>query len=232
MLPHPASQASWRRLNVFGMVKTQPLILQGNHVRLDPLDESHLEGLVAAAAADPSLYQWSPVPQGKAATSRYIAAALEWRDAGTAVPFAIIRVQDGLVIGSTRFWNLERWAWPPGHPSHGRSLPDACEIGYTWLARSAIRTAANTEAKLLMLTHAFEVWRVLRVCFHTDVGNQRSRAALERIGARFEGVLRAHRMAADFTARDSARFSILAAEWPAVKRPLTEFTENRARRRQ
>jgi len=117
---------------------------------------------------------------------------------------------------------LESRAWPKGHALHGRETPDACEIGYTWLARSAIRSAANTEAKLLMLTHAFEVWKVLRVCFHTDVRNERSRAALGRIGGQFEGILRSHRMAADFIARDSARFSMVAAEWPGVKEKLTQ----------
>jgi N-acetyltransferase len=139
------------------------------------------------------------------------------------VPFATVRVTDNAVIGSTRFWNLEQWPWPEGHSLHGRSGPDACEIGYTWLTRSAVRTAANTEAKLLMLTYAFETWQVLRVCFHTDVRNDRSRAALERIGGKLEGILRAHRMAADYTPRDSARYSIVAAEWPAVKRKLNEF---------
>jgi RimJ/RimL family protein N-acetyltransferase len=153
------------------------------------------------------LYQWSPVPQGKDEATRYVETALAWRDAGAAVPFAIVRVDDGVVIGSTRFWNLERWAWPQGHPLHGRGAPDAGEIGYTWLSGSAIRTAANTEAKLLMLTHAFEAWQVLRVCSHTDARNQRSRAALERIGGQCEGILRAHRMAADFISRDSVRFS-------------------------
>ena len=102
-----------------------------------------------------------------------------------------------------------------------RQFPDACEIGYTWLTRSAIRTAANTETKLLMLTHAFETWQVLRVCFHTDARNQCSRAALERIGGKFEGILRAHRMATDFIPRDSVRYSILAAEWPELKQQLT-----------
>jgi RimJ/RimL family protein N-acetyltransferase len=195
-------------------------VLQGTHIRLEPLEHRHIDGLVAAAAADPSLYQWSPVPRGKVEATKYVETALAWRDAGTAVPFATVRVDDGVVIGSTRFWDLERWSWPPAHPSHGRSAPDACEIGYTWLTRSAIRTAANTEAKLLMLTHAFEAWQVLRVCFHTDARNQRSRAALERIGGQFEGILRAHRMAADYIARDSVRYSILAAEWPAVKQRL------------
>jgi N-acetyltransferase len=108
------------------------------------------------------------------------------------------------------------------HPRHGRPHPDACEIGYTWFTRSATRTAANTEAKLLMLSHAFEVWQVLRVCFHTGARNQRSRAAHERIGGKFEGVLRSHRMAADCTARESVRYSILIAEWPAAKVKLSQ----------
>ncbi|HKV78849.1 MAG TPA: GNAT family protein [Candidatus Sulfotelmatobacter sp.] len=199
---------------------TSDLTLQGKHIRLESLGDQHIDGLVAAAAADPSLYRWSPVPQGKDEATRYIDTALSWRDAGTAVPFAIIRLPDETVIGSTRLWNIERWAWPIGHPSHGRDVPDACEIGYTWLARSAVRTAANTEAKLLMLSHAFEVWHVLRVCFHTDARNQRSRAALERIGAQYEGILRSHRMAADFIPRDSVRYSIVGAEWPTVKQRL------------
>ena len=204
---------------------TENLVLQGKHVRLEPLDHRHIDGLVAAAGDDVLLYQWSPVPRGNADATTYVETALAWRDAGSAVPFAIVRVADNVVIGSTRFWNLERWSWPPGHPSHGRGLPDACEIGYTWLARSALRTAANTEAKLLMLTHAFEAWKVLRVCFHTDARNHRSRAALERIGGQFEGILRAHRMAADYIPRDSVRYSILAAEWPAVKNRLSQLLE-------
>jgi N-acetyltransferase len=198
-------------------------VLSGRHVRLEPLDHSHVEGLVAAAADDPSLYQWSPVPQGEVEAASYIDTAIAWRDAGTAVPFAIVRTDGRMFIGSTRFWNIERWSWPPGHPRHGRQAPDACEIGYTWLTRSAIRTAVNTEAKLLMLTHAFETWHVLRVCFHTDARNNRSRAALERIGGKFEGILRAHRMAADYTSRDSMRYSILAAEWPGVKLRLSNI---------
>jgi N-acetyltransferase len=177
-------------------VKIDSIVLEGRFIRLEPLDLIHAAGLVAASSVDPALYRWSPVP------------------------FAIIRLTDGAVIGSTRFWNIEHWAWPIQHPRHPRLTPDACEIGYTWLTRTAIRTAANTEAKLLMLTYAFEVWEVLRVCFHTDIRNERSRAALERIGGRFEGILRAHRMAADFIPRDSARYSILAAEWSAAKEML------------
>jgi RimJ/RimL family protein N-acetyltransferase len=200
--------------------------LQGRHIRLEPLDRHHVDGLAAASATgDPSLYRWSPVPQGKAEAASYVETALAWRDANTAISFATVRADDGVVIGSTRFFNLEWWAWPKGHPLHGRGIPDACEIGYTWLARPAIRTRANTEAKLLMLRHAFEVWQMLRVCLHTDVRNERSRAAMERIGCMFEGILRAHRMAADFIARDSARYSIVAAEWPEVKQRLILMVE-------
>jgi RimJ/RimL family protein N-acetyltransferase len=197
-------------------------ILAGAHVRLEPLAMNHLDGLVAASAADPALYQWSAVPVGRDAVSRYIETALAWRQAGTAVPFAAVRIADGAVLGSTRFFDIESWPWPDGHGRHGRAYPDVCEIGYTWLTRDAIRTAANTEAKLLMLAHAFEAWQVLRVCLHTDARNQRSQAAIERIGGRFEGVLRAHRMAADFTPRDSYRYSIVASEWPAAKQKIEQ----------
>jgi RimJ/RimL family protein N-acetyltransferase len=204
-------------------METEGLVLRGRHIRLEPFEYRHVEGLVAASATDSSLYRWSPVPQGKVEATSYVDTALASRDAGSAVPFTIVRVDDGVVIGSTRFFNLERWSWPKGHPRHGRHDPDVCEIGYTWLARSAIRTAANTEAKLLMLTHAFETWQVLGVCFHTDARNQRSRSALERIGGKFDGILRAHRMAADYIARDSVRYSIVVAEWPAVKEQLSQF---------
>jgi N-acetyltransferase len=213
-------------------------VLVGKHVRLEPLDRRHIDGLVEASAVDPSLYKLSPVPQGKAAATTYVNTAIAWRDAGIAVPFATVRLADGLVIGSTRFFDLERWAWPKGHPRYGRTIPDgtmldetvpdgtmpdACEIGYTWLTSLAIRSAANTESKLLMLTHAFEQWQVLRVCLHTDARNERSRTAIERIGAKFEGILRSHRMAADYIARDSFRYSIVAAEWPDVKKRLRQL---------
>jgi N-acetyltransferase len=202
-------------------ISWQPL--DGGHVRLELLAAAHVPGLVAAAAADPDLYRWSPVPQGFDETARYVQTALRWYRDGTAVPLAVVRRADGEVIGSTRFWDIERWPWPAGHRFDGRDGPDVCEIGYTWLAASAVRTAANTEMKRLMLGVAFEQWQVHRVCFHTDVRNTASRLALERIGARFEGVLRAHRMAADLTLRDSARFSVLAAEWPAVRDRLDSY---------
>lgn len=197
--------------------------LTGRHVRLEPLHPGHIPGLVRAAAADPTLYQWSLVPQTESETQRYVDTALSWRQAGTAYPFAIVRLQDGVVLGSTRFWNIERWSWPAGHARHGRDSPDVCEIGYTWLSSAAVRTAANTEAKRLMLGHAFESWQALRVCFCTDERNSRSRAALERIGAHCEGILRSHRMAADYTPRNTVSYSIIAAEWPAVRGRLDKM---------
>ena len=197
-------------------------VLQGRYVRLEPLELHHATGLAAASAVDPTLYEWSAVPQGRAEAAKYIEIALTWRNAGTGLAFATVRLSDGAVIGSTRFFDIERWSWPQGHDHHGRSTPDVCEIGYTWLTRDAIRTAANSEAKLLMLTHAFETWKVHRICLHTDVRNRRSRNAIERIGGQFEGILRAHRMATDFIPRDSARYSIIASEWPTAKQRLGE----------
>jgi RimJ/RimL family protein N-acetyltransferase len=194
--------------------------LSGTHVRLESLQSHHVEALTTAASDAGELYRWTSVPQGIAEMTKYVNTTIGWREAGTAVPFATIRQADGAVIGSTRFFDIERFPWPEGHERYCRSLPDVCEIGYTWLELSSIRTAANTEAKLLMLAHAFEVWGMLRVCLHTDERNERSRTAIERIGARFEGILRAHRMASDFIARNSARYSIVASEWPEAKQRL------------
>jgi RimJ/RimL family protein N-acetyltransferase len=187
----------------------------------------HIDGLVVASAVNPPLYRWSPVPQGRPEVAKYVETALVWKQTGTSVPFAIIRLVDGTVVGSTRFWNLEKWLWPTGHPSHRPGLLDACEIGYAWLTQSSIRTGTNKEVKLLMLTYAFEEWLVLRVCFYTGVRNQRSCAALERLGDRFERVFRAHRIAADHTIRDLVRFSIVAAKWPTVKQRLLPSVNQR-----
>jgi N-acetyltransferase len=209
-------------------MKSESLLLEGDYVRLEPLGVRHVDGLVAAASGDPSLYRWSPVPQSKAEAKAYVETALSWAESGTAVSFAVVRRADDVVIGSTRFFNIERWAWRQGHARCGRATPDACEIGYTWFSASAVRTAANTESKLLMLRHAFETWEVFRVCLHADVRNLCSRKAIERIGGVFEGILRAHRMAADFIARDSARYSIIAAEWPTAKQRLIGLLSGRA----
>jgi N-acetyltransferase len=201
--------------------------LSGRHVRLEPLQPRHRAGLVAASAGDPDLYRMSKVPVGDVEVARFIEAASAARQAGTAAPFAVIRRADEIVIGSTRLFDLAWWPWPTGHPRHGHDGPDTCEIGHTWLTRSAIRTGANTEMKRLMLTFAFETWAVQSVCFHTDVRNEQSRRALGRIGARYEGVLRAHRLAADDQPRDSARFSVTSADWPAVGAHLAELSEDR-----
>jgi N-acetyltransferase len=192
--------------------------LTGEHVRLEPLGMHHVPGLLQAAAQDPSLYQWVLVPQDEPAMRRHVEDALAARAKGIAVPFAVVRLADETVIGSTRFHQLDYWARP-----ERVKLPDTCEIGYSWLAREALRTGANTEMKRLMLTHAFEVWRVRSVCLHTDVRNQRSQNAIRRIGGTFEGVLRSHRLAVDQSPRDSARFSITAAEWPAVRQRLASL---------
>ena len=200
--------------------------LSGRHVRLEPLHAKHAVGLAAAAAGDPELYRLSRVPLSADAARQYVAAAETARQAGTAAPFAVIRLTDETVIGSTRLFDLQRWAWPEGHARHGHDGPDTCEIGHTWLAASAIRTGANTEMKRLMLTLAFEIWDVQSVCFHTDARNERSRRALARIGARYEGTLRSHRLAADGGPRDSARFAITAADWPAVRAHLGELSQD------
>jgi RimJ/RimL family protein N-acetyltransferase len=201
-----------------GAVTAGPLT--GQHLRLEPLQHGHVPGLLVAASGGGELYRWSPVPQDEAGVRRYVETAVAARDAGQAVPFAVVRMTDDAVIGSTRFFDLGYWPWPDRRQHTG---PDTCEIGYTWLSRDAIRTGANTEMKRLMLTHAFEVWQVRSVCLHTDARNQRSRDAMQRIGARFEGVLRSHRLGADLNPRDSARFSITAAEWPSVRLRLDEL---------
>jgi RimJ/RimL family protein N-acetyltransferase len=201
----------------------EQITLRGAHVRLEPLEERHIDDLVrASGGADPELYRMSAVPVGLVEVRDYVQTALRRRDAGTALPFATVRLSDETVVGSTRFFDFE-WFF-------GRRFPDTCEIGYTWLNHTAIRSAVNTEAKFLMLRHAFEEWDIASVCLHTDARNARSRAAIERIGAKFEGVLRAHRPAADGGLRNSARYSIVAAEWPQVKarllRLLTRTADN------
>jgi N-acetyltransferase len=202
--------------------------LAGRYVRLEPLQRRHAAGFVRASAGAGDLYQMTTVPTSEVEAGRYIALAEAARAAGTAAPFAVIRLADETVIGSTRLWDMQWWPWPEGHPRCGHDGPDTCEVGYTWLAASAIRTGANTEMKRLMLTHAFETWDVQSICFHTDARNDRSNGALRRIGAQFEGILRSHRLAADLRPRDSARYSITAAEWPTVRAHLDEMSASRA----
>ena len=180
-----------------------------------------MPALVAAASGGRESYALTIVPADQAGMHAYVAEALAEQRARRAVPFATVERATARVVGSTRFGNLEYWTWPPGSP-HQRppDRPDAAEIGWTWLAPDSQRTGINTEAKLLMLAHAFEVWRVLRVTIKTDARNVRTRAAIERLGARLDGVLRAARPGADGALRDTATYSIVDAEWPALKTAL------------
>ena len=189
-----------------------PAQLEGRLCRLERLGREHAQALAAAAAEDPSLYEWTWVPDSLESARAYVEEALT----GPYVAFATVRLADGRIVGSTRF-RLEFWDWPAGHPEHGRPSPDMVEIGWTWLAASALRSGINTEAKLLMLRHAFETWRVHAVRLTTDARNARSRTAIERLGATLDGIIRAARPAADGTVRDSAFYTIAAADWPAVR---------------
>ena len=201
--------------------RVEPVVLEGRHMRLEPLTPAHAPALVEAASGRRDTYAFTLVPATLAEARSYIESALVDQAAGRALPFATRARAAGRVIGSTRFGNIEFWTWPPGSPlQRGADRPDVVEIGWTWLAADAQRTAINTEAKLLMLTHAFETWRVHRVSLNTDARNERSRAAILRVGARFDGVLRGARVASDGGIRDTAAFSILEAEWPTVKRNL------------
>jgi RimJ/RimL family protein N-acetyltransferase len=198
------------------MTGPAPVVLGGRHVRLEPLTPAHAPALAAAAAGDRSTFGFTPVPDGDSAAASYVAGLLADAGRGLVLPFATL-LPDGEVVGATRFLGLEYWPVDEERPP---GVPVVAEIGGTWLAPKVQRTAVNTEAKLLMLTHAFETWRVLRVSLKTDSRNARSRAAIERLGARFDGVLRAHSPAADGGLRDTAFFSILATEWPSARQGL------------
>jgi RimJ/RimL family protein N-acetyltransferase len=206
-------------------MRVEPVTLEGEVVRLEPLGEHHVEGLVEAAGGDRSTFALTWVPQPtRESCAAYVRSALGALAAGTALPFATVRRADGAVVGSTRFLNIESWPLPaeidPPRWSVGRRGPEAVEIGSTWLSASSQRSAVNTEAKLLMLAHAFEVWEVLRVSFKTDARNVRSRANIERVGARFEGILRNHMYAYDGGIRDSALYAITPEDWLEVKSAL------------
>lgn len=202
------------------MERRDGLVLVGEHVRLEPLALEHVPALVAAISEDPASFRFSTVPDNEAAMSAWVQDALAGREAGRELPFATYSRAHERIVGSTRFYDLERWRSPAENPQPDPP-PDACLIGYTWLGASAQRTACNTEAKLLMLAYAFETWQVHRVAFRIDARNGGSRSAVERLGAKFEGIRRAERIGADGAVRDSAFYSILAAEWPAVKKGLT-----------
>ena len=201
--------------------RVTPVTLEGRWVRLEPLGRQHAGALVRAASGDRSTFGYTRVPTDEAGMLVYIERALENQRMGQSLPLATFDATTGLCVGATRFINIECWEWPAGHPGRERGgAPDAVEIGSTWLGARAQRTAVNSEAKLLMLGHAFETWGVRRVRLRTDARNARSRAAIERLGARLDGILRAHEAGADGAVRDSAMYSMLAAEWPEARERL------------
>lgn len=188
-------------------MKVTPVTLSGRHVRLEPLTLAHIDPMFAAAS-DPQLWRWTLTQIASREDMRdYVDAALAAQAAGTALPFATLDASTGEVIGSTRFGNID---------VANRHV----EIGWTWLRRDRQRTGCNTEAKYLMLSHAFDVLGCIRVSLKTDALNQQSRAAILRIGAKEEGILRAHMITASGRIRDSAMYSVLADEWPAVRERL------------
>lgn len=192
--------------------------LRGGTVTLRVLSMADAVALAAAAAESRNEYDYIPVPEGVEDARRYIERALAEHEAGRRVPFAIVWRER--VVGSTSYLDIDRWRWPAGSPFQRTDHPDAVEIGSTWLAASAQRTRCNTESKYLMLSNAFDVWQVHRVTLKTDERNTRSRRAIERLGAVFEGVRRAHMPAQDGSVRNSAYYSILRAEWPDVRQKL------------
>jgi len=205
--------------------------LVGEHVRLEPLSTAHVPALTAAAAENRSSYAFTRVPDGVPETDAWVRTALAEQAGGQVLPFAVVRTRDDAVVGSTRFLDMEVLGRP------GVALPDddypptVVEVGSTWYAASAQRTPLNTEAKLLLLGHAFDVWGVLRVTLKTDARNERSRTAIARLGARFEGIRRAHTTASDGTIRDSAYYSIVGTEWPGVRAGLRRRLERATPRR-
>ena len=191
----------------------EPVVLTGRFVRLEPVALDHVPALAAAAGEDRSSYGWTPVPDGEAEFRANVELVLAERAAGRRLAFATIALDPAggeRVVGSTSYLDPQRW------PGGGGRL-DSIEIGATWLAASAQRTPVNSEAKLLMLTHAFAVLGVHRVVLNTDARNERSRAAIARIGATFEGVLHSFRYGVEGTPRDTATFAIPARDWPRVR---------------
>ena len=187
----------------------QPVLLEGSTLRLEPLEAGHADPL-AEVGLDPSLWKWTTVFVSNLEQMQgYVQDALRAQSAGTAIPFATVERSSGRAVGSTRFMNIDR-------------ANRRVEIGSTWIAPAWQRTAVNTEAKYLMLRHAFETLGCIRVELKTDALNTTSRNAILRIGAKEEGVLRQHMICYGGRVRDSVYFSILDAEWPDVKMRLEQ----------
>jgi len=197
----------------------EPVTLSGKSVVLRPLSADDVPAMRALAGGPRETFEWAFVPTPEQVPG-YVASALAEVERKAALVFAIC-TPAGELAGCTRLFDLQRWEWAPGKdPRPGQDVLDAAEIGYTWLAERVQRTAVNTEAKLLLLRHAFQTWRCFRVTLKTDERNTRSRRAIERLGARFDGVLRAFQPAADGKPRNTAYYTILAREWPEIERGL------------
>jgi len=190
-----------------GEMNVSPVTLEGQYVRLEPLAKAHMAGL-AEVGLEEELWRWIPTRvRTREEMAAYIETALNEQEQGVALPFAIVEKATGRAIGSTRYGNIDR--------THHR-----VEIGWTWVARERQRTAMNTEAKYLLLRHAFETLGCVRVELKTDSLNERSRAAILRIGALEEGTFRNHMITASGRIRHTVYFSIIDSEWPAVKARL------------
>jgi RimJ/RimL family protein N-acetyltransferase len=194
-------------------------VLSGRAVVLEPITADRrdqvVDEIVVASSGDRSTYRYTGVPDGRDDAEAYVAMLLDGAARGELAPFAQRRADTGELVGCTRFMEPHWW--------FGRPDPDEVEIGGTWLRPDAQRTGINRDAKLLLLGHAFDEWGVGRVAICTDARNTRSRTAIERLGATFEGVLRRHRPSylEPGQLRDSAMFSITADEWPTVRARLT-----------
>jgi N-acetyltransferase len=189
-------------------MEVAPITLEGRHVRLEPLTAAHAGGLVSAASDGELWNSTVTIVPSRDTIAEYIQAAMDGQAQGRELPFVIVRKPNYEVVGTTRFYEI-------------RPSDRAVAIGYTWLGKSAQRTPVNTETKLLLLAHAFENWRCLRVELITDVLNEQSRAAILRLGAKQEGILRRHLILPSGRIRDSVVFSIIEEEWPEVKSRLS-----------
>jgi RimJ/RimL family protein N-acetyltransferase len=196
-------------------MNVEPVVLEGRFVRLEPMRFDHLPALCRAGLHE-DLWKWTTADiRNEADMERYLRTALADQAQGQALPFVTIERKGGTVVGSTRFGNID---------TKNRKV----EIGWTWITPEWQRTAVNTEAKLLMLTHAFEVWKCIRVELKTDANNDRSRAAIARIGAAEEGTLRHHMITESGRYRDSVYFSIIDTEWEAIREQLvSKLSEGR-----
>ena len=197
------------------MAWIEPVTLKGTHATLEPLTREHNDALIEAAQDGELWKLWYtsvPAPDKMAANVDF---RLNWQEQGGMVPFVVRNNATGKVVGATSYCNVV--------PANRR-----LEIGYTWYAKSAQRSAINTECKLMLLRHAFEKLNCAGVEFRTHWVNQQSRSAIERLGAKLDGVLRSHQIMADGSLRDTCVYSIIAHEWPAIRNHLTFKLESRA----